>query len=368
MKKNLTALDIMYVVKELQCLLDAKFDKIYDFCNGQFVFSLHIPNLGKKQLFADVKGLMFLTERKFSFPEKPSGLCMFLRKHLSNARIRSVTQLGFERIVEFVVEKKEGKVSLVIELFGGGNLLMLKDGVITTALNHETFKDRIIRPGVEYKWPAKKYNFKEISKDELRKMLKDSDKENSVKALALDLGLGGLYAEELCLLSGIDKDSLSSKVTDIKKLHDSIMMLKDKEIDAFIVEDEDVVPFELQQYKDKSRIRYSDFNSALDAFFSGIMLESEKKQEVKESSKDIMKAKRIITEQEEKISEMKKQEEEERLKGEMIYNNYQQVSEILAEISKARKKFSFKEIKAKLKGHGVVREVDEKDKSIVVEL
>ena len=52
----------------------------------------------------------------------------------------------------------------------------------------------------------------------------------------------------------------------------------------------------------------------------------------------------------------------------MIYHNYGLINDVLGEINKAAKKYSWKEIKEKLKNHKIIKEVNEKEKKIVVEI
>ena len=75
-----------------------------------------------------------------------------------------------------------------------------------------------------------------------------------------------------------------------------------------------------------------------------------------------------MAEQEVTLNELKVKETENRKKGEIIYNNYQMIKDILDEINKASKKYSWKEIKEKLKGHKVVKDVDVKEKKVVIEV
>ena len=44
-------------------------------------------------------------------------------------------------------------------------------------------------------------------------MLKTTNKTDIVRFFALELSLGGLYAEELCILSGIDKKKVPADIT-----------------------------------------------------------------------------------------------------------------------------------------------------------
>ena len=69
-----------------------------------------------------------------------------------------------------------------------------------------------------------------------------------------------------------------------------------------------------------------------------------------------------------KIEEMKREEKELREKGELIYHKYNLIKEVLDELNKASKKYSWKEIKEKLKGHKIIKEINEKDRKVVVEV
>ena len=52
----------------------------------------------------------------------------------------------------------------------------------------------------------------------------------------------------------------------------------------------------------------------------------------------------------------------------MLYKNYKLIKEILEELKEISKKHSWKEIKEKLKGHKLIKEVIPKEKSVVIEL
>ena len=75
----------------------------------------------------------------------------------------------------------------------------------------------------------------------------------------------------------------------------------------------------------------------------------------------------LIEEQKQAIEKLKEEEKELREKGELIYHKYNLINGILEEINKASKKYPWKEIKEKLKGHNIIKEFNEKDRKIVVE-
>ena len=64
---------------------------------------------------------------------------------------------------------------------------------------------------------------------------------------------------------------------------------------------------------------------------------------------------------------MKQEEHDNTLKGEKIYENYALIEEVLKEIIKAKEKFTIKEIKEKIKGQKVIKDVN-KDETVVIEL
>ena len=69
-----------------------------------------------------------------------------------------------------------------------------------------------------------------------------------------------------------------------------------------------------------------------------------------------------------KITQLKKLIEENQQKGEAIYHNYQLIDEILKELNKAKQKYSWKEIGEKLKGHKIIKRINEKEKTAVIEI
>ncbi|MBR9701780.1 fibronectin-binding domain-containing protein, partial [Candidatus Pacearchaeota archaeon] len=145
MKTQVSSVDLHYLVKELQVLVDGKIDKIFHPLKKELVLLFHVPNVGKKILKVLVGKLLYLSLEKGEYQE-PSGFCMFLRKHLSNSRLRKVEQKESERIVEFLFERKEGKEKLIIEFFGGGNVILCDEkGKIISYLEQHKFKERDIK-------------------------------------------------------------------------------------------------------------------------------------------------------------------------------------------------------------------------------
>lgn len=370
MKKELAALELNSIVEELQFLKDGKIDQIFQPEKKKFYFQFYIPNKGKVILRITPK-LIYLTSSRGESSEKPQGYCTYLRKYLSNARVREIKQRGFERIIEFLLEKKEGKYRLMIELFDKGNIILCDENyIVLSPLENQFWKDRTVKAKEKYLWPKKEFNFLEINEKQLQELLKKSKQESLVKTLAIDLGLGGQYSEELCFLAEMDKNMVPEKA-DSKKLSQAMERLKKQKIKPIVIYKnnnlENIVLFDLEKYEDSEKKYFETFNQALDFAFSQEVSKEKEKITVKKP-KEIEKLENMIKIQEKNIEKLKKSQEENKRKAELIYENYQQVEEILTELKKAREKYGWKEIKEKLKGHKIIKQIDEKEGKVVIEL
>ncbi len=366
MKSQLASFEVACIVKELQELIGGKIDKIFQPLKNELIIQLHIPNIGKKYLKIVSGRFMYLSSIKQS-TVKPPGFCMYLRKIIGQARVRGIKQYEFERIVELELETKEDKFSLIFELFGTGNILLLKDNVILSAIEYKKWKDRDIMPKQEYNYPKMKYNFLKITESELIKLLEETSKESLVKALALELGLGGVYAEELCLRAKLNKDSLPNKFKKISELFNEIKKLRKLSLKPMVVDNgKDITPVDLMYYKlDKKP--FSSFNEALDSILSEKITKDIKTKLETTKNKDIVKVEAIINAQTKVIKKLTKNEELNKQKAELIYSNYNLLENIIKEMKKAMSKFTEKEIKSKLKGHKIVKSFDFKEKAIEIE-
>ena len=372
MKTQLSSLDIHFLLNELKELEGSKADKIYISGKEEVYIQFYKSNVGKKLLRIIVGKAIFLSDEK-NADETPSGFCMLLRKNLEGKFLDSIEQLEPERILKFIFKTKDEAKKLYMEFFGKGNLILCNDDdVISDSLTRQKFKDRSILPKERYKYPNMEYNFFNLKNNQLADLLKNSEKDKIVTCLAVELGLGGAYSEEVCLLSSINKDTLPKKINndDISKIITSIKKIINSKSNPQIIyknkEAVDVVPIDLEFYKDYEKKKFSDFNEALDAYFTKELKIARKEETA--YTKKIEELKRIIEEQKLTIESMKNKENENRDKGELIYNNYQLIKEILDEINKASKKYPWQEIKDKLKGHNIIKDVNLKDKTVVVEV
>jgi predicted ribosome quality control (RQC) complex YloA/Tae2 family protein len=366
MKYSFSAMDLHMLLTEME-LGGSKVEKIYQPKKNDFLFVLHIPGHGKRILMVRLPGAMFLTDYKGEMPEEPSQFCLFLRKHLSGSRVRATEQLGFERIVRMAFETKEAKYNLYIELFSQGNLVLCsEDGIIRSALIYKAWKDRTIRGGIAYDYPSRPHNLLEISLDGLNQILA-GDKESVVKALALDLGLGGKYSEELCARAGIVKSKKRLNAQELESLFKEIQAMRSSRTDARICGMEPL-PFHMLTYEGKQCEKRESFSEAVSEVVTSSVMTEEEDARREQDSKARKRIEKMMLEQEQAIASLQKSIVDNQRKGELIFENYAVVREVLDELNKAKRKHSWKEIKDKLKGHHTIKEIDEKEQQVVVDL
>lgn len=373
MKQELAAFEIMHLAKELQSLIDAKVEKIYDLENGILIL-IHLRSKGKQMLRIENK-FIYLSSRKGEIPEKPSNFCLVLRKHLEGGRLKGIEQHNFERIVKLIIESKHGVHKLIVELFGKGNVVLCDESYkIITSLRIEKWQRCEIRPKSSYIFPKQRFDFLNANEGALKEMFISTKQDSLVKSLAIDLGLGGVYAEEVCLISNIDKNKEPKKIADdeVKKILNAMLKLKEEKKSPMIVYEDgemvDAVPIALNYYKNKKQAIFENYCSALDFLLSRKFSEMKKKIIESEINKEIERIKRIIEMQQKNLEGLEDEIKENQEKANAIYQNYELISEILRELKKARKKYSWEEIKKRLKGHKIIKEINEKTGEIVLEI
>ena len=155
------------MVRELsEAITLGKIEKIYQPQPEQLLFVMHTKR-GKQRLFVSSSGnhsAAYLVGETPENPVKPPVFCMVLRKHLTAARITSVSQHESDRIIEIVMETvnelgfNENR-KLIIEIMGKHSnvlLINMETGKIIDSIKHVSIdvnRARQILPGKLYEYP-----------------------------------------------------------------------------------------------------------------------------------------------------------------------------------------------------------------------
>ncbi|MBI2138613.1 NFACT family protein [Candidatus Woesearchaeota archaeon] len=369
MKKSLASIEIRQIVKELQSLKGSKLDTIYHPKEGEVYLLFHITGEGKKILKIISGKFLYITSSR-PIAGEPSGFCLLLRKHLDNARVREIRQLESERIVAITFEKEEQK-KLYIELFGRGNIIMCdKDDCIIGALSYPSFKDREIKAKKAYNYPKMKINLFSMSEKDFTSLLKASSLA-LVKCLAIEVGMGGPYAEEVCIKSGIDKGRPSDELVEDEnaKLFSSIQwLLMQAPSPGIWYGDQsatDATPVDLALFPHAKDRNFLSYNEALDYYFTN---EYKEEKPISQGEKEIAKLKNIIDAQERHLSQLELEEQEERENADSIFVHYSTIKDIVGQVKTAAEEHGWANVGRNLKSLNALKKVNPRFKTIEIEL
>lgn len=201
----LSSLDVHVLAQELARVEDAVVDKVYQTGRDEYRLKLRKPRQGASHLLLRLGAFAALSPEAEDAPESPSQHAMALRKTLTGARLRRVEQHEFDRVLKFHLDVHGDPHTLVVELFGRGNLL-LADAKQRLLFVHraEAFAHRTLRRGETLKFPPPRVNPKILPRAEFDHLAASSARD-LVRFLALDLGLGGELSEEVMHRAGLDK-------------------------------------------------------------------------------------------------------------------------------------------------------------------
>jgi predicted ribosome quality control (RQC) complex YloA/Tae2 family protein len=372
--KAMSNVDVYAICKELgEMLKDARVQKAYQPTKDTVLIRFHVPSKGRVDVVFQAGLRVHSTQYPPQNPKVPPNFPMLLRKYIKGGSVTSVSQHNFDRIMRIDIQK-EHKFSLVIELFAKGNIILLdEDDQIILPLKRKLWQDRKITSKEEYKYPPERgINPLEIGNNELKELFQNSDRD-IIRTLAGN-GLGGLYAEEIALRSGVDKKRNATDVTDEEidlicgAMTEIFKPLKTYDFHPQIIsgEKEDVLPLDLQMYADYLKEKYETYNEAADEFYSSIVGEDIVQIQEEVWSGEVGKFEKRLKIQLETLEKFNKTIKETKIKGEAIYSNYQKIQNIIDTIKHARETHSWLEIidivkkakKVKTEGLDLIESID----------
>ena len=231
----LDAVTIHALTKELaEKCAGAKIDKIQQPERNMVIFHIRSSGENRKMLFSCGVGnsRVHFSTASFENPAEPPMFCMLLRKHLTGARILSVTQPDFERLISFELETFDelgfgSRKKLIAELMGrNANLILVgTDGIIIDCLRRASFagkNQRALQPGMLYRTPPQqsKMPFFVSPIDVIKKMPGAADRNVPLDRWLMDSfsGLSPLICRELAFRAGDDYARLPDEMEKLRTL------------------------------------------------------------------------------------------------------------------------------------------------------
>ena len=338
--QGMSGIDVKAVTQELAEKLPLWIDKVYQFDTRTLGIRLNGKEHAKYLLLIESGRRAHLVHAFPAPPKNPPQYAMLLRKHISGGKVLAIRQHGLERILIFDIGKHNLTYRLIFELFDEGNVILADEAFkIIKPLRHHRFKDRDVVPNAIYTMSETDPTG---SPEQLAAVLKNDDRD-LVRALAMGCMLGGTYAEYVCKIAGVDKNAPAASANPAP-VYSALQALFDKVTHARnpVVSAKSCEPV-LLSGGEESAPRFLLFSDALETFFPMT------KAAIKTAKPKIPAADKIRKYQEDAIKKFdNKIAITEKLVA-TIYENYQQVSEVISALDTASKSHSWQEIENILK-------------------
>lgn len=219
------------VCNELQPLVGARVDKVYQPSREEIVVSLRTYRDGGKKIVLSansVSARVNLTTAAFENPQQPPMFCMLLRKHLSGGRLMAIRQDGLERIVslDFECTNEIGDIvtnSLVAEIMGRhSNIILVRDGRVIDSVKRITDDISSVRrvlPGIQYEAPPRQDRLclLDVEPQQVLDAIADSPERLCKKLSAVLEGVSPILTREMAWYSAKDVDAACNALSDSAK-------------------------------------------------------------------------------------------------------------------------------------------------------
>lgn len=168
--------------------------------------------------------LAYKTDDNKTAPLQAPNFCMLLRKHLSNAKILSVTQPGLERVIRFSLEHLDEmgdicRKNLIIELMGKHSNIIFTDenDVIIDSIKHISHNVSSVRevlPGRDYFIPetSEKLDPLSVSKEQFADKIINAHLPIQKALYTSFTGLSPVIGAQISYKAGLDADASTSSL------------------------------------------------------------------------------------------------------------------------------------------------------------
>jgi len=310
--REMQALEYAYMVKELgslteKCIIGKRFAKIYDIGEGAFRLKI-----GGEDIIVRLGMAIY---RAVRIPESAElgGFSQLVRKELKGKKLDGIEQLNGDRIVVM----RFGELMLVLEMFGKGNAMLVKNGIIVACYRKEEWKGRRIARGEKY-----------IPPPAPARTVRECLSSRYVASDLAKLPFGTLYAREALYRCGIDEKKPGNTLTDgeIGCIEKAFVEISDLAKPRLFYDGNAIVDYGLTAFREYASFRTEDvtLSEAIER-----LVESEPATGSKGNNELWQKLERRNRMQLEAMEKLAQEEKAAQMKGEWIYSHYATVEEVL---------------------------------------
>lgn len=300
--------------------------------------NLYRVKIGENEYIIE-PGIRFHPTKYIEKTEDKDNLCEKISKEIGNSKVNSIEQINEDRIIE--ISTSQG--SLILEMFGKGNVVLVRDGTIVCALKNEKWADREIKPYAKYNPP--KGGSKNIEFDD-----------KYVIVSILKAPIGKEYAKAILSSLKIDEKTAGSKISEKQRemIREEIEKIVDpKNKNPVVVTGTEGQVIEVftsdKCVKEGEKKHYERFAEAADDYYF----------KYKKINPEIEKLENRLQKQLQRKEELENEAIEFKIAGDLIYEKQELIKEIIQNCKDSEKMTQMEKQGAK---------INKKDKKIEVEI
>jgi len=278
--KSMNWIDLAVLIREISTALrDSIIDNIYlDKVNDVMILRLRELSGDKKYLVMKPGSFIYLTDqyvRRESLSKEKSSL----KRNIMNCRLKNITQMPCERIIDLEISCGASNYILTIEIIPRG-VVVLRDHnnkILYISRSLKT-KDRILRVGGIYQYPPRPQG--SLCDQDINSRINSLRKGyDLIRGLVIGLGVPSYIAEDFIKRYNVDVSKDPKKISS-EELRDLILKLQEF-VDQIImsptpciVYDKENRPIEYYVYKplDKECVSMPRFDETLSKYFNWYLI------------------------------------------------------------------------------------------------
>ncbi|KAL3872530.1 hypothetical protein ACJMK2_035753 [Sinanodonta woodiana] len=360
MKSRFSTIDIASIIRELIGFLCMRVINVYDVDNKTYLIKL-----GKQEEKATIliESGIRIYSTEFDWPKNPapSGFSMKMRKHIRGRRLESVTQLGVDRMVDLQFGSGEAAYHVIVELYDRGNIVLTDfEYIILNILRPRTDNSQDVRFAVRETYPVAAAKEHEIPTEErLREIILGAKEDDTLKKVLisqLDYGpalienclIGAGFANNVKIGKGFNlANDISRLMTAINEAEELFVKLQSQPSKGYIIqkaekkpsakqgEEEQLLtydefhPMMFRQNEKQRFVEFDTFNKAVDEFYSKMESQKLDTKALQQEKAALKKLENIKKDHEKRVQELQKEQDVDKIKGQLIEMNLQLVDHAL---------------------------------------
>ncbi len=363
--REIASLELHLAIKELKKGVEGAFlKKFYEDGKDSFRFVFHNSegNIAVHCMLLKT----FNSTRYSPVPRAPTSFAMAVRKRIENCKVKRIYQYGTDRIIVIEFSSKDGEYSFVIEMFGRGNVILVKNGIIDLCYKRIIYRDREIRSKMPYEIIEGRMGIEE-TENNLVELVEHacSEEDMLMRAVSRYISIGPAYLDDALRMhkidpkaraDSVDRDQVALAIGYIFTRIASPDPVAYSENGAYV----DYSAYPLERYGSLQKERFASMNGLLDEFNK-----DERVEEDMESNRKVAEMDSSISKQRQLARRFADEEKGYAEMGRNVLENMNTINALIDEIKRKRKP-TVEELNAS--SAVKVTGIDLKKKTVTIEL